>query len=122
MPQIRSISASVQKKSPENQYCGLTDGRTDRQTECKPKLPFGFPGRGLIITLHNSKHILSFFFCFPDRADKCVCTNSEVKYFGQTIGCVFLICAMQTKMLTHCELTKKYSWNIENRTCIKISL
>ena len=47
MPKISSISARVRGKSLENWYCGLTDWRTDRWTECKPKVPFGFASRAL---------------------------------------------------------------------------
>ena len=38
---------------------------TDRRTECKPKVPFGFPGRGLITKINDSKIEVaeSWFLC-----------------------------------------------------------
>ena len=45
------LKKCYQRYSDESTYCyttnGLTDGQTERRTEYKPKVPFGFAGRGL---------------------------------------------------------------------------
>jgi hypothetical protein len=45
------IIGSTPNSSAENWFTGLTDGRTDGRTECKPKVLFDFVGRGLEIII-----------------------------------------------------------------------
>ena len=57
LPTFIQICESIAKKSSENECDGQTDrlrdGGRDGQTECKPIVPSGFTGGGLIKKLYN---------------------------------------------------------------------
>ena len=102
------------EKSAENWSAGLTNGRMDRRTECKPIVPFDFVGRGLI-----TECLLRLVaFQYHTLTILHVLTRWMSKSFWLNFSCIFftLIGSMPLNFIT--DLTKmsalaKYigAWN-----------